>query len=98
MGRFGDACGLGKNETTMAGEIRSKFSNAGAEAYAVVAKRIASTLSRKSTRKAAGPYGEKKLCLDCKAAHSKAAACTHQKCPGWLMETYRGDQSNKSNF
>ena len=51
----GGLVGLGERESSTAGTIRSKFSNAGAEEYAVVAKRMAPTLSRKSASKAAGP-------------------------------------------
>ena len=39
----------------MAGNIKSRFSNAGADEYAVVAKRMAPTLSKKSARNAVGP-------------------------------------------
>lgn len=49
------ASGFGKSETRAAGRIRSKLSSVGADEYAVVAKRIAPTLSKKSAKNAAGP-------------------------------------------
>lgn len=52
---FDDACGFGRNEITVAGTTKNKFSNAGANEYTVVAKRIEPTLSKKSTRNAAVP-------------------------------------------
>lgn len=90
---------FGKSETRIAGTTNSKFSSAGAEEYAVVAKRIAATLSKKSARNAAGLYGVKKFCRDCRADHSRAADCLlsvaysyHEK------KTYRSNQSNENDF
>lgn len=68
------ASGLEKSEIRAAGRIRSRLSSVGADEYAVVAKRIAQTLSKKSARKAAGPYGAKRFCREWRADQSKAAA------------------------
>lgn len=73
------ASGFEKGEMRAAGRIRSKLSSAGADEYAVVAKRIAPTLSKKSVKNAAGPYGTKKFRRDWRADQSKTAAWNDQK-------------------
>ena len=73
------ANGFGKNKIRAAGRTRSRLSSVGADEYAVVAKRIAPTLSKKSARNAAGPYSAKKFRRDWRADQSKTAALNDQK-------------------
>jgi hypothetical protein len=66
--------GAGSNRTMRAGEMRRTSRSKGADEYAVIAKRMAPTLRRKSAINATGPYGVKKDCRDCRDDQSRAAA------------------------
>lgn len=74
----------------MAGNIKSVFSIAGVDEYAVIEKSMAATLSKKSAISEAGSLSVKKFCRDCRADQSKAAACFHQNCARMLHDNVLG--------
>ena len=58
-GFLGPSFTFGNRRMTNAGEMRRMLRSRGAEEYAVMAKRMAPTLRRKSAISATGPYGVK---------------------------------------
>ena len=63
-GFFGLSLTFGDRRMTSVGEMRRMLRSRGAEEYAVMAKRMAPTLRRKSAINATGPYGVKNDCRD----------------------------------
>lgn len=59
------------------GARRSALRRRGVSAYTVIARRIAPTLSKKSTAKLKGVRALKNDCLDCNADHRMTAAFLH---------------------
>lgn len=68
--------------TTIAGEIKNMFNTSGADAYIVIANRMAHTLSRKSAAAAMGVYGVKKDWVFCRAVQRRTADWTCRRT--WL--------------